>query len=148
MAQIAAQMVPLRVSDGTNMNAFLARPSKEGKHPGMLVFQEAFGVNGHIRDICQRMEARRARWGLGFSAAQTTCTPSLLFWGGRDGHIGTDQTRAVTDALRDAGKTYINVEFSDADHGFFCDARPSYHPASAAQAWALCRAFLKEQLAS
>ncbi|MDE3136049.1 MAG: dienelactone hydrolase family protein, partial [Acidobacteriota bacterium] len=72
--------------------------------------------------------------------------PILFFWGGRDKHIGADQTRALTDALRNAGKTFINVEFSDADHGFFCDARPSYHPASAAQAWALCRAFLKERL--
>jgi carboxymethylenebutenolidase len=243
MTQIASQMIPLSVSDGTSMNAFLARPPGEGKRPGMLVFQEAFGVNAHIRDICQRMAAEgfvalapelyhrtapgfegrydnfepaiqqaRALTETGLEAdvraayqalaadstvdsgrivsigfcmggrvsfladallplrasisfygggiapsqmgpgllgrARDLSAPILLFWGGRDKHIGTEQTRAVADGLRAAGKTYINVEFSDADHGFFCDARPSYHPASAAQAWALCQAFLKDRLAA
>jgi carboxymethylenebutenolidase len=68
--------------------------------------------------------------------------PALFFWGGRDKHIGPDQIRAVTEALRKAGKNYINVEISDADHGFFCDARASYNPVAASQAWALVIAFL------
>jgi carboxymethylenebutenolidase len=68
--------------------------------------------------------------------------PALLFWGGRDQHIGPDQVRDVTDALRQAGKNYINVEISAADHGFFCDARSSYNPVAAAQAWPLTVAFL------
>jgi carboxymethylenebutenolidase len=37
----------------------------------------------------------------------------------------------------------VNVEISDADHGFFCDARPSYNPAAAKVAWSLTRAFLE-----
>jgi carboxymethylenebutenolidase len=36
----------------------------------------------------------------------------------------------------------VNVEFSDADHGFFCDARSSYNPSAAKQAWALTLTFL------
>jgi carboxymethylenebutenolidase len=48
----------------------------------------------------------------------------------------------VTEALRDAGKNYINVEISDADHGFFCDARASYNPVAASHAWPLVVAFL------
>jgi len=68
--------------------------------------------------------------------------PVLLFWGGRDKHLGPDQIRAVTEALREAGKNYVNVEISDADHGFFCDARPSYNPVAAAHAWALVVEFL------
>jgi carboxymethylenebutenolidase len=44
--------------------------------------------------------------------------------------------------MREAGKNYTNVEISDADHGFFCDARPSYNPVAAAHAWALVVAFL------
>lgn len=47
----------------------------------------------------------------------------LLFWGGKDQRIGPAQVQAVTHALREAGKKYTNVEISDADHGFFCDAR-------------------------
>jgi carboxymethylenebutenolidase len=48
----------------------------------------------------------------------------------------------VAEAFKAAGKNYVNVEFSDADHGFFCDARPSYNPVAAAQAWPLTLAFL------
>jgi carboxymethylenebutenolidase len=241
MAHIATETVSLAVSDGSRMNAFLARPEGGGKHPGMLVFQEAFGVNAHIRDICQRMAAEgfvalaaelyhrtapgfegrydqiepaiqqaRALTEAGLEADVRTAhqaiagdptvdaerivsigfcmggrvsfladailplrasisfygggiapsqmgpgllgrakdlhAPILMFWGGRDKHIGVEQPRAVADALRGAAKTYVTVEFSDADHGFFCDARPSYHPASAAQAWALAQAFLKDRL--
>ena len=72
--------------------------------------------------------------------------PILMFWGGLDKHIGPEQHRAVTDALRTAGKKYANVEFSDADHAFFCDARASYNAAAAEQAWALSLAFLKSKL--
>jgi carboxymethylenebutenolidase len=72
--------------------------------------------------------------------------PVLLFWGGLDKHLGQDQVRAVTDALRAAQKNFVNVEISDADHGFFCDARASYNPVAAAQAWALTLAFLKRHI--
>ena len=68
--------------------------------------------------------------------------PQMLLWGGLDKHIGPDVTRSVTDSLRAAGKPFVHVEFSDADHGFFCDARSSYNPAAAKQAWALALSFL------
>jgi len=60
-----------------------------------------------------------------------------------DKHIGPEQTQTVATALRGAGKPFVNVDFSDADHGFFCNARASYNPAAAQQAWALTHAFLK-----
>jgi len=69
--------------------------------------------------------------------------PILLFWGGLDHHITPDLRRAVTDALDASKKTYVNVEFSDADHGFFCDERASYRPQAARQAWSLMLEFLK-----
>ncbi len=34
------------------------------------------------------------------------------------------------------------MEISDADHGFFCDARASYNPTAAALAWTLSLKFL------
>src|SRR5579862_7923456 len=55
MLKIATQKITLEVADGTSMDAYVARPAEEGKFPGMLVFQEAFGVNAHIRDITDRM---------------------------------------------------------------------------------------------
>src|SRR5712691_10363203 len=42
---------------GTSMGAYLARPTDGGKHPGVLVFQEIFGVNHHIRSVTDRVAA-------------------------------------------------------------------------------------------
>jgi carboxymethylenebutenolidase len=47
------------------------------------------------------------------------------------------------EALSAQKKTYVNVEFSGADHGFFCDERAAYEPRSARQAWALTLEFLR-----
>ena len=233
---ISTQHVELKVGDGTSMRAYVARPKKSGANVGLIVGQEAFGVNAHIRDVTERFaregyiviaselfhrtapgfEGRyddfqsviphmRAMTDAGneadlraayewltanqamqlpvaavgfcmggraaFLAALTLplrCAasfygggiapsatnpgligrvkelhaPVLLCWGGLDRHITPELTRGVVDALREAGKQFVNVEFSDADHGFFCDARPSYSPTAAAQAWPLTLAFL------
>ena len=73
--------------------------------------------------------------------------PALFFWGGLDAHIGPDAVQAVTSTLDAAQKDYINVVFSKADHGFFCDARASYNAVAAKQAWSLTLEFLKLHLA-
>jgi carboxymethylenebutenolidase len=74
--------------------------------------------------------------------------PTLYFWGGLDAHIGPDAVQAVTTKLNEAKKDYVNVVFSHADHGFFCDARASYNPVAAKEAWSLTLEFLKIHLAS
>ncbi|MGB8475263.1 MAG: dienelactone hydrolase family protein [Candidatus Acidiferrum sp.] len=239
--EIRSEYVELSVNDGTKMRAWTARPKEAGAHPGLLVFQEAFGVNAHIRDIAGRF-AREGfvavapelfhRTGTGFEGhyddfpgvmphMKALHDPSmaadlrsaydwlrgaiganlpissvgycmggrasflaaitlplagsvsyygggiapnannqgllgrataiqarlLFFWGGRDKHIPPEQVRAVTDALRAAGKNFVNVEISNADHAFFCDARASYSPAAALLAWPLTLAFLRAQSA-
>jgi carboxymethylenebutenolidase len=73
--------------------------------------------------------------------------PILLFWGGKDTHIGRDKEIAVADGLRSAGKVFSEVEFSDAEHGFFCDVRKSYNPVAARESWALLTEYFKEHLA-
>jgi carboxymethylenebutenolidase len=233
MDKVVTDKVELAVADGTRMDAFVARPDEPGKYPGMLVFQEAFGVNAHIRDVTRRIagegyvaiapelyhrtapgfegsyddfpsvmphaqavtEARatldiRAAFDwlreypqvtsgrigsmgfcmggrISFLACATVplcaavsfygarIAPSLLphaaslhgpvlfFWGGLDKHIGQDQIRAVVEECSRARKAYVTVEISDADHGFFCDARASYNQAAAKQAWSLTRSFLE-----
>jgi hypothetical protein len=45
------EKVELAVTDGTRMTAYVARPEQGGPHPGILLFQEAFGVNRHIRSV-------------------------------------------------------------------------------------------------
>jgi carboxymethylenebutenolidase len=236
MPEITTQQTEVPVSDGTKMTLHWAGPSDGGAGPGMIVLQEAFGVNSHIRDVVARFAA------LGFWAAapelfhrtgphfegsytdfstamphmkaitQATLEadnratfdwlksqpkvipdkiaaigfclggratfianailplraaisfygggiapdllplanqqhgPILLFWGGLDQHNPTVKTRAVADALTQARKSHVHVEFSDADHGFFCDERKQYNPVAAVEAWALCLAFLKNRL--
>ncbi len=234
---IRKEFVTQKVSDGTSMRIYVAQPADANPIAGLIVFQEAFGINLYIRDIAERFaregylavapelfhrtapgfeakyedyqstmshvgaltdagveaDARAAhdwlrehgiRDGLptaaigfcmggrfSFLSALTLpidCAvsfygagiapnpynpglltrvaqlkhPVLLFWGGRDEYIPADQARAVTDSLRAAGKNFVNVEFSQAGHGFLCDARPSYDAAAAKQAWPLTLKFL------
>jgi carboxymethylenebutenolidase len=231
---IAKEKVELVVADGTRMAAYVARPEQGGPHPGLLLFQEAFGANGYIRNVCDRFAAeghvviapelfhRTAPPGFEGSYADfpslaphfqavTTETaeldvlsaydwlrsnvkvktseissvgfclggrisflansvvalraavsfygggiapglldrapkvhaPSLLVWGGLDKRITAEHRKAVTEALTAQQKIYVNVEFSRADHGFFCDERATYEPHSARQAWALTLEFLR-----
>lgn len=46
--------VELPVSDETAMAAFIARPDAASRR-GVLVLQEAFGVNAHMQDVAQRL---------------------------------------------------------------------------------------------
>jgi carboxymethylenebutenolidase len=57
MAEIKTQMVEVLVSDGTKMQLHWAGPRDGRSGPGIIVFQEAFGVNAHIRDIVARFAA-------------------------------------------------------------------------------------------
>lgn len=50
--------IPLDVDDGTTMQAFVSRPVDAGRKPGLIVFQEAYGVNDHIRDVAMRFAAQ------------------------------------------------------------------------------------------
>jgi len=64
MASILHEWVTIPVADGTSMDLFLARPADQGDHhAAVIVLQEIWGVNGHIRDVCDRF----AR--LGYTAA-------------------------------------------------------------------------------
>src|SRR3954467_8667867 len=51
---IRTEHVTLHVSDGTAMSAYVARPGSASASAGLLVFQEAFGVNSHIRNVAER----------------------------------------------------------------------------------------------
>lgn len=238
---IQTHHVSLAVSDGTTLPAYVARPAGDGPHPGLLVFQEAFGVNAHIRDVTERfaragytaiapalfhrtdpnfegsytdfaaamphmqaltdegqsadihaayewltgeggasavgsigycmggrtsfladallpLAASVSYYGGGIAPsgrpnfpsllaqAQDLHGPLLLVWGGLDAHLGPEQREAVEGALKLAGKSYAQITFSDADHGFFCDARASYNPRASRQAWALTLEFLAASL--
>jgi carboxymethylenebutenolidase len=55
--EVVKDKVELSVGDDTRMNAYVARPQGDGKYPGLLLFQEAFGVNHHIRRVGDRFAA-------------------------------------------------------------------------------------------
>lgn len=232
--QNKSDRVTLSVSDGTEMNAYVARPSSSGQHPGMLVFQDAFGLNASNRTIADRYaehgfvaiapdlfhrtapnfeasydnidvamphiraltndgltaDARASfDWlsaradvpstriaAVGFCMGGRTAFlansalplaasisyygggiatglldrapqlhgPQLFFWGGKDKGIPPEQRHAVSDAVTAAGKRFVSVEFSAADHGFATEHR--HEPASARESWALALAFLEDAL--
>ena len=231
-SRIIQERVELSVSDGTRMSAYVAKPRDHDAYAGIIVLQEAFGVNSHIRNVTDRLAREgyiaiapelyhrtapgfegdygdfaavsphmkamtipgaeadlRAAYGwlesqksikkifsVGFcmggrmSYLANSILPlskavsfygggiapdlldrapnlhgrMLFFWGGLDKHITAEKRRAVADALTAAGKQFVNVEFSNADHGFFCDERAAYQPQAAKEAWALMQEFLKD----
>jgi carboxymethylenebutenolidase len=230
---IIRDTLTLKVEDGTSMAAYLARPDDKNMHPGIIVLQEAFGVNSNIRSVANRLaeqgyvaiapelyhrtapgfegdykdfasalpHARAVNvanaeadlratfawlhtqpsvvsdqiFSVGFcmggkisflanslfplraaisfygggiapdllDRAATLNGPMLLIWGGLDKHINQEHRLAVTAALQAQGKTFVNVEFSNADHGFFCDERSAYQPQAARQSWELMLEFLR-----
>jgi carboxymethylenebutenolidase len=233
-SSITKETVQLEVPGSSLMGAYVARPASGGPHPALMMFQEAFGVNPHTRDVAERFAARgyvaiapelfhrtapagfegsyedfsavkphyqavtnetaeadaRAAYEwlcasphvqsdkiscVGFclggrvsflansilpmrsavsfygggiapallDRASRLHGPALLVWGGLDKNIKPEHRRAAADALDSANKSHVSVEFSNAGHGFFCDARSSYEPNAARQAWALTLEFLR-----
>lgn len=228
--------ITLTVADSTQMQAYVAQPQGNAPYPAVIVLQEAFGVNRHIRDVADRIAKegyiaiapelfhRSAPAGfeidytdfskamphfqaitteglekdlqatynwlqqqeniqkdsiasIGFclggrvsfiantllplkagisfygggthnllDRANNLQSPHLFFWGGKDQHIKPEHVAAVNDALTTAGKDFINVQISYADHGFFCNERASYHPKAAQEAWAMTKSFLENNL--
>ncbi len=228
--------ITLSVKDASDMDAYVSVPWGSGPFPAVMVFQEAFGVNHHIRKVADKIAAegylaiapelfhRTAPAGfdspygdfaavmphfqalttegisndvkavydwlstqsnviknkigcIGFcmggrvsfiansavplaasvafygggmhmvaDLAASLHGPQLLFWGGKDQHIKPEHVQTVVDAINKAGKDHINVVISYADHAFFCDERPSYHPQAATEAWGMTKAFFKNKL--
>jgi carboxymethylenebutenolidase len=230
--------VHLNVDDGAEMEAYISIPAGAmGRTlPGLILLQEAFGVNHHIRDVADRFAAQgfvviapelfhrsappyfegnyndfqslmphfqamsvegqtadlkaAYHWlrhnelvnpanifsigycmggrvsflanaalplaaGVSYYAgniktvadkAATVSGRHLFFWGGLDKHVGQDQVDAVIGAMEAAGKEYISVKISYADHAFACDERPSYNEKATKEAWALTLAFFKNNM--
>lgn len=56
MAELAIQTSKVQVANGDlQINGYLAEPTGEGLFPGIIVFQEIFGVNAHIRNVTERV---------------------------------------------------------------------------------------------
>jgi len=223
------------VGDGTEAEVYTAFPQGDGKYPAVIVLQEAFGVTGHIRSICDKLcgegyavvspdlfhrtayrfegsysdfpsvmphyqaltnatltadlqavynflqkqdnvikekigsigfclggrvsflanavlplSAAVSYYGGGIDQlageASKLHAAHLFFWGGLDQHITADKIDTVLTALKEAGKAFTNVIFSDADHAFNNDERPSYQLLAAKEAWAHTLSFFENRL--
>lgn len=56
MSVVAIQTQPVHIKNGDLfIDAYLAQPEEEGTYPAIIVIQEIFGVNDHIRDVTRRI---------------------------------------------------------------------------------------------
>jgi carboxymethylenebutenolidase len=82
-----------------------------------------------------------------FDLAPTLQTPWLGLFGDLDGSIPVNEVEGLEAAVAKAAPTTEVVRYADANHGFHCDVRSSYHEASAKDAWERTLAFLDQHLA-
>ena len=47
--------ITLNVSDGTTMQCYVSMPDSGNKMPGVIMLQEAFGVNSHMRNVSDKL---------------------------------------------------------------------------------------------
>ena len=80
------------------------------------------------------------------SRTKSLSAPMVLFWGELDSHIPAEHRNQVTAAMREAKKEYVDVVFSNSDHGFFCDARQSFDPSAARLSWDIVQSFLNARV--
>ncbi|HET6963681.1 MAG TPA: dienelactone hydrolase family protein [Acidimicrobiales bacterium] len=68
-------------------------------------------------------------------AAPNLQSPWLGLYGDRDQSIPVEEVEQLRQAVGAAKVDAEVVRYADAEHGFHCDARPSYHGPSAEDAW-------------
>jgi len=147
------------IGDAKAAVAYLkAHPAVGGKKIGAM----GFCMGGHLTYLtaCETDVAAAASfYGGGIAAPQgpggapptLSRTPKmkgrmLALFGGKDAMIPPPQVDAVKAALAARGKGDEVVVYADADHGFFCDQRPTYHEASAKDAWERVKRLFAENL--
>jgi carboxymethylenebutenolidase len=91
----------------------------------------------------------QSRFGLPplFDLAPTLKTPWLGLFGDLDGSIPTNEVDGLRDAVAKAAPETEVVRYAEANHGFHCDARGSYHEPSATDGWTRTLAWLDQHLA-
>ena len=88
------------------------------------------------------------RFGLapGIESAAQLKTPWLGLYGDLDDHIPIEEVEQVRVAAATSPVDTEVVRFADADHGFHCDERPSFHAETSSVAWARTLEFLDEHM--
>jgi carboxymethylenebutenolidase len=81
-----------------------------------------------------------------FDLAPTLQTPWLGLFGDLDQSIPTNEVEGLQAAMARTAHDAEVVRYPEANHGFHCDARSSYHEPSATDAWRRTLDFLDEHL--
>ncbi|MBW4481503.1 MAG: dienelactone hydrolase family protein [Tildeniella torsiva UHER 1998/13D] len=230
---VRTETIPISSGD-TEILAYLAEPSRPGRFGAVVVIQEVFGVNSHIREVTERLAGagyvaiaphiyhrqapgfevgytaeelelgRRYKQGtkaeelladvqgaiahlyskdnvipagvgcIGlcfgghvaylaatlpevkatasfYGAGIATLTPAggeptlsrtseikgtlYGFFGEKDPLISSEEVNQIEAALAEHGVPHQIFRYPNAEHGFFCDQRYSYHPEAARDAW-------------
>ena len=92
------------------------------------------------------VNARRPQFPALVARAYVLQTPWLGLFGDRDESIPVEDVEALRAALEEAPVDTDVVRYPDAEHGFHCDARPSFHADAAADAWQRALAWLERHL--
>lgn len=89
------------------------------------------------------------RFGLesGLTSGAELRTPWLGLYGDLDAHIPCDEVEQLRAVAASASVPTEVVRYAEADHGFHCDERPSFHAESSSDAWSRTIAFLGANLA-
>lgn len=70
----------------------------------------------------------------------------LCFFGDKDESIPQEDIQMIENSLEMARVPHKVIVYPDADHGFFCDQRPSYNPEAAFDAWQQVKQTFSQQL--
>lgn len=89
--------------------------------------------------------------GPGGGAPTVSRTPGIkgrihCYFGGKDAMIPQDQVAAIRKALAEAGVRHEVIVYDEADHGFNCDQRATWHAPSAQDAWKRTVALFDQEL--
>ena len=86
------------------MPAYLARPKDGGRGPAVLVIQEAFGLNDHMKDVTRRIAAE----------GYTALAPDVYWRGGKGRAVGYDELPAAIGMMQALKDTEVVVDLAGA----------------------------------
>jgi carboxymethylenebutenolidase len=148
MKQLGPLVADQMISDARDTIAYLrTRKDVIGDRIGAM----GFCIGGHMTYLtaCETdIVAAASFYGGGIAAPQgpgggasTLSRTSKIsgrmhcYFGGKDLLIPSDQVEAIRGALESAGVAHEIHVYDEADHGFHCDQRDTFHEASSKDAW-------------
>ncbi len=107
------------------------------------------GLLSYLTAAQGNVEAAVAYYGGGIQneldKADAVKQPLLMHFGGKDSHIPAEAVKSIAERFGDRDNVEIHV-YPDAEHGFNCSHRDSYHQRSSAEAHGNTLLFLAENL--